>query len=236
MTRGLLFDIEGTTTDLAFVQGVLFPYSRAHLPSYVRAHAGDPEVRLAVESVLETARIEGQAPRDLEDAIAVLQRWTQADRKHGALKALQGLVWRAGYEGGVLLAHVFDDVPPCLRRWRDRGLILAIFSSGSVLAQRLLFAHTTFGDLTGLFDHYFDTTTGAKNEPASYRAIASGVGLAAAQMAFFSDAPAELDAAREAGMRTLQVLRPGVRPATGHVQVADFVAAEACLALLGQVR
>ena len=146
------------------------------------------------------------------------------DRKSTGLKAVQGLLWEEGYRSGALRAHVFADVPAAFARWRAAGLAIYVFSSGSVLAQRLLFAHSEAGDLSGLLDGHFDTTTGPKREPAAYRAIAREIGLAPEAVLFLSDVPAELDAARAAGMRTGLLERPGNVPAPGadHPRHASF--------------
>lgn len=222
--RAVLTDIEGTTSSLSFVKEVLFPYARARLPEFIAAHAGDPAVRRELD---EVARSEGRALSDGE-AVEVLRRWMDEDRKATPLKALQGMIWRAGYAGGAYRAHVYDDAVARLRRWHARGVPLYVYSSGSVAAQRLFFGHTTVGDLTPLFAGHFDTTTGPKTEPASYRAIAREVGMPAAQILFLSDVTAELDAARTAGMATRLVARDEPPPAgSDHPVVRTFDEIEA---------
>ncbi|HEY8553255.1 MAG TPA: acireductone synthase [Burkholderiales bacterium] len=207
MIRAVLTDIEGTTSSLSFVKDVLFPYSREHLPAFVREHANDPEVR----PLLDDARREAGASDD-EALIRALLEWIDADRKITALKALQGLIWEAGYRSGELRGHVYEDAHAALVRWRERGLRLYVFSSGSVKAQQLLFGHTPKGDLRPLFDGYFDTTTGAKKDPVAYRRIAEAIGFAPAEVLFLSDVKDELDAARAAGMSTCWVVRDGSPP------------------------
>ncbi|HXR37898.1 MAG TPA: acireductone synthase [Terracidiphilus sp.] len=133
------------------------------------------------------------------------------DRKSTALKSLQGKIWKAGFEGGELQGTLFADVPAALTRWAARGQV-AIYSSGSVEAQRLLFRHSIFGDLTGLIVGYFDTRTGAKTDRASYAAIAAQMGVAPEEVLFFSDVVRELDAARDAGCQTRLVVREGNAP------------------------
>jgi enolase-phosphatase E1 len=166
-----------------------------------------------------------------QDAMIVetLQGWIDEDRKHTALKALQGMIWEAGYASADFTAPVYPDAVAALRRWHADGHALAVYSSGSVPAQKLLFAHTDAGDLTGLFSGWFDTTVGGKREAASYARIASDLGTPASEIVFLSDVVAELDAAREAGMRTVLVDRasdypqPRTGEATGgHPRVAGF--------------
>jgi enolase-phosphatase E1 len=170
----------------------------------------------------EVERLEGRelAP---EAAAAVLEKWIAEDKKATPLKALQGMIWRQGYESGELKGHVYADTPEYLRRWHDRGLKLYVYSSGSVEAQKLIFAHTAHGDLTPLFSGYFDTRVGAKREVQSYRTILRDTVLSGPDMLFLSDVGEELDAARAAGMKTCQLLRDDkARPATAHPQAHNF--------------
>jgi len=214
----ILTDIEGTTTAIAFVKDTLFPFAQAALDGFLDAHGTDP----AVAAVLAEVRV--AAPD--EDPRAALRRWMAEDAKVTPLKSLQGLIWRAGYEDGRLHGHLWPDVAPCLRAWSRAGLRLAVYSSGSVGAQRLLFGHSLAGDLTALFAGFFDTTIGGKREAASYAAIAAALALPPDQLLFLSDVAEELDAAAAAGLRTCQVVRAedGTRPAGGHAQAADFPA------------
>ncbi|WP_437280575.1 acireductone synthase [Sorangium sp. So ce375] len=208
--RAVLVDIEGTTTDVRFVHETLFSVARRDLAAYVSAHAGRPEVEAARRAV---ARERGESERDVSDGelSAALLAWIDEDRKETTLKALQGKIWRSAYESGGLRSHVYADVEPALRRWRDLGVTLAVFSSGSVEAQELLFRHTTSGDLTGLFAAFFDTTTGPKREAGAYERIAEALRVLPGEVLFLSDVVAELDAAAAAGMETVQVLRPGTK-------------------------
>jgi enolase-phosphatase E1 len=134
------------------------------------------------------------------------------DRKAPGLKALQGRIWEDGYRSGEIRSIVYDDVPPAFSAWRREGRRIAIYSSGSIRAQRLLFAHATGGDLTPAIDAYFDTTSGPKKEPSSYRRIAEALGLAPGSLLFISDVPGELDAALGAGYQTALSVRPGNAP------------------------
>lgn len=210
----VLTDIEGTTSPIAFVHQVLFPYARARLPALVAG--GGPEVEAAL------AEVARRAPG--EDPLAALLGWMDRDAKEAPLKELQGIAWREGYRAGELRGEVYPDVAPCLRAWQAAGVRLMVYSSGSVEAQRLIFGHSTAGDLAPLFDGFFDTRTGPKREAASYRVIAADAGLPSGAMLFLSDVGAELNAASEAGMRTCQLVRAedGTQPAAGHRQARDF--------------
>ena len=226
MTLTILTDIEGTTSSISFVKDVLFPYARAALPGFVRTHGHDPEVRRWLDAVA----IEISAST-CQDAVIVetLQGWIDQDRKHTALKALQGMVWEAGYRDRDFTAPLYPDVVPALRRWHAEGHVLAVYSSGSVPAQKLLFAHTDAGDLTPLFSGFFDTEVGGKREAGSYRMIASRLVREPDEIVFLSDVVAELDAARDAGLRTVLLDRREDYPqprsgdaAHGHLRVESF--------------
>jgi enolase-phosphatase E1 len=218
--RAVVTDIEGTTTDIAFVHDLLFPYSVRALPDFVRAHATEP----AVAEALEDARgVLGAPDADLELVIMQLLEWIARDQKVTPLKALQGMVWRAGYESGDFTGHVYPDAAAALRAWRDRGIDLYLYSSGSVDAQKLLFGHSDAGDLTPLFRGYFDTRVGRKKAAASYRAIVQSIGVPAENALFLSDVVAELDAAEAAGMQTCLLVREaGLTVNSRHPVARDF--------------
>ncbi len=219
MIQAILTDIEGTTSSLSFVKEVLFPYSRAHLADFVRAQAQTPAVRAQLD---EVSRLAGRT-LTLAEAIAQLTAWIDADKKITPLKALQGLIWEAGYTQDDYQGHVYEDAVRQLRAWRQQGLKLYVFSSGSVLAQKLLFGHTAWGDLTPLFSGYFDTTIGNKREAAAYHAIAGKISLPPADILFLSDIREELDAAHAAGMRTVWLVRDGALPTdAGHPLARNF--------------
>lgn len=208
----ILTDIEGTTTAIAFVHRTLFPYAQAALDGFLRDHAADA----AVQAIL----------RDVpgEDKAAQLRAWMAGDVKATPLKALQGLIWREGYAAGALRGHLWPDVAPALRAWRAAGARLAVYSSGSEEAQRLLFRHSEAGDLESLFEGFFDTRIGAKRESASYARIADAWSAAPGGILFLSDVAEELDAAAAAGLRTCQLVRPedGTRPSPRHAAARDF--------------
>ena len=217
MIKAIVTDIEGTTSSLAFVKDVLFPYARAHLGDFVRAHGAEPEVATLLEAVGKEA---GRALNTTE-TIEQLERWMAEDRKITALKTLQGLIWQQGYVKGELKGHVYADAVKNLRRWKNLGMALYVYSSGSVHAQKLLFGYSQYDDLTTLFSGYFDTTVGMKREAASYRKIIATLGLPAQEILFLSDIKEELDAAAVAGMQTGWLVRDGALPTGGHHIVAS---------------
>lgn len=216
----IVTDIEGTTTAIAFVHDVLFPYARTNLNGFVAAHGREPAVRAELDAAKREA---GDPAMSDEAAVAVLQRWIDEDRKAKPLKALQGMIWAEGYKAGAFQGHVYDDAVDALRTWHDAGKKLYVYSSGSVSAQKLIFGHTKFGDLTPLFSGYFDTTTGPKKEVGSYRKIAAAIGVPASRVLFLSDSADEIVAARDAGMHTVQLRRPGESQAKGQgAEAASF--------------
>jgi enolase-phosphatase E1 len=220
MIRAIITDIEGTTTSLSFVKDVLFPYARERMEGFVKQHTEDPQVA----SLLGEVRVAAQdKDLDLEGVISQLLAWIDTDAKVAALKSLQGILWEAGYQSGDLTSHVYPDVECNLRAWHEAGFMLYVFSSGSVQAQKLLFSHTIVGDLTPLFGGYFDTRTGPKQEANSYRRIAEDIEIEPKKILFLSDVEEELDAAAEAGMQTVWLIREGeLNPAALHPQVHDF--------------
>lgn len=213
--QAVLTDVEGTTTSISFVYDVLFPYAEARLEAWCSRPAPGPELaeaiaRLRMEHEAEAGR--GEALPELGNGAPYARHLMRLDRKSTGLKSLQGLIWEEGYRSGALRGHVFPDVPGALAAWRDGGARLRVFSSGSVRAQRLLFGYTGYGDLSGLFEGFHDTTAGPKQEPASYRAIAEAFALPPQTILFLSDVRGELDAAAAAGLRTGLLVRPGNRP------------------------
>lgn len=239
--RALLLDIEGTTTPVEFVSQVLFPYARAHVKEFLERHRGAADLRADIARLRTEHAVDAGCQADLpawradsveaevEAAVAYVRWLMDRDRKSTGLKALQGRIWEAGYRAGELRGQVFADVPAALGRWRGQKKEIGIFSSGSVLAQRLLFATTPAGDLTGFIGAYFDTTTGPKTEAESYRRIAATLGLVPSSILFLSDVAHELDAARVAGMQTALCVRSGDPGAAGpsHPVIRSFN--EVCL-------
>jgi enolase-phosphatase E1 len=220
----VLLDIEGTTTPIDFVYQTLFPYARKHLQEYLSQNGSSADVGSIIEQLrrensqdiannLNPPVITNQSQEaELASVTAYLYWLMDRDRKSTPLKALQGEIWQQGYETGELFSEVFADVPPAFIKWGSQRKTIAIFSSGSVLAQKLLFAHTVAGDLTKFISAYFDTNIGAKREAESYRHIAEALAHAPQEIIFFSDVVAELDAAQAAGMQTALCERPGNAP------------------------
>ena len=216
----VLLDIEGTTTPITFVHDVLFPYARLRLRAWFDARSpSDPQVREIVQALL---REDHDAPRtdpSIDDVVGRLLDALDRDRKSPALKMVQGLIWEQGYASGELRSLVYDDVPPALQRWTSAGIGTGIYSSGSVLAQKLLFAHSNAGDLTPWLHWHFDTAVGAKIEARSYQRIADALRLDPAAVLFVSDVTRELEAARDVGMRTVLCVRPPAAPPASAVPV-----------------
>jgi enolase-phosphatase E1 len=238
--RGILLDIEGTTSSVGFVYDVMFPYVRKHLTFEVLTNWDEPDFIAAYEAVardaghesltawLQTHRLSRDSPLRAADVVCrEVIRQMDADLKASGLKQLQGLIWQSGFESGELLAHVYDDVPPALEAWNAAGKDVRIYSSGSVQAQKLFFGHTIAGNLLGQFRGHYDTTTGPKKAAESYGKIAADFGLRSGDILFLSDVVAELDGARDAGLRTVLIVRPGnaigqTNSGSPHAQIASF--------------
>jgi enolase-phosphatase E1 len=202
--RAVLTDIEGTTSSISFVKDVLFPYARKRLPAYIETHADHPDVQHWLH---EAAKEAGYVEASRQEVIELLLRWIDEDRKSTALKALQGMIWKDGYEAGEYRAHMYPEVAARLHAWRGEGLHLYVYSSGSVPAQKLFFRYSDAGDLSHLFSGYFDTETGPKRDKGSYERIAEAIGERPEHILFLSDIVEELDAAAAAGLRTAWLLR-----------------------------
>ncbi len=218
--RGILLDIEGTTTPITFVYDVLFPYARQQAANHLK----NADLTLLKTEYDIDVRSGANPPPWTSEPLAYLHWLMDQDRKSTALKTLQGEIWLAGYQNGQLHGEVFPDVPPALERWHEQHIDIRIFSSGSILAQRLLFSSTREGDLTRFLNGYFDTTTGHKHAAESYASIAGTFGLSASDILFISDVTRELDAAHSAGVKTLLCIRPGNHPQPPHTHetIANF--------------
>lgn len=204
--QAIVCDIEGTTSDIAFVKTVLFPYAEARIEAVMGQLADTPEG----QEILAQVRAEvGEPHLGLDDAIAQLLSWAKADQKVTPLKTLQGIIWEEGYRTGAYTSHIYEDAADYLTRWHQQGVPVYIYSSGSIAAQKLLFAHTTAGDLTPGLQGYFDTTTGPKLDPDAYRTIAETLAIPPRELLFLSDHPGELDAAEQAGWQVCAIQRPG---------------------------
>lgn len=210
----VLTDIEGTTSAIAFVKETLFPFAAKALDGFLDAQGDDPQVQAVLTAV--------PGP----DQRATLRGWMAEDAKVTPLKTLQGMIWRAGFEDGRLKGHLWPDVPGCLRAWAEAGVALAVYSSGSVEAQRLLFRHSQAGNLEPLFRGFFDTRIGAKRDAAAYAAIAAALDCPPGEILFLSDVAEELDAAAQQGLQTCQLVRAadGTRPSGRHPVALDFPA------------
>jgi enolase-phosphatase E1 len=218
--KGILLDIEGTTTPISFVYDVLFPYARAHVRENLAAEDVEA-LRLSYEADLRN----GFSPPAWSDVPVDYVHWLMdQDRKSTALKNLQGKIWLTGYQRGALHGEVFEDVPLALGRWHQAGFDVRIYSSGSKLAQQLLFSSTKSGDLTKFLNGYFDTTSGPKIESESYALISRAFACASGEILFVSDVVRELDAARTAGMQTALCIRPGNHPQVpgSHRTISNF--------------
>jgi enolase-phosphatase E1 len=219
--RGILLDIEGTTSPIDFVYKVLFPYARLHLEEYLKRKSGSKELerdllQLREEYVKDLAEaltppewIDAPPDAQIQSVVRYVFWLMDRDRKSPGLKSLQGKIWHEGYLKGEFKSQIFPDVPPALKHWKEKNLDVRIFSSGSVLAQKLLFVNTEVGDLSGFLNGYFDTGIGPKTSAESYRRIAAEFHLESSEVLFVSDVVKELDAASSSGMKTLLSVRPG---------------------------
>jgi enolase-phosphatase E1 len=213
----ILLDIEGTTTPVDFVFGVLFPYARQQVELFLKHHQEDPTVQADLQRLRQEYNTDATQGLEIPEwtgssaiaAVPYIHHLIDIDRKSTGLKSLQGKIWNQGYRDGTLRSQVFSDVKPAFTRWTQAGKQLFIFSSGSIQAQQLLFRHTEVGDLTHFLQGYFDTETGSKKEATSYHKIAEAIGVSPTQILFISDVVAELKASQAAGMLPLFSLRPG---------------------------
>jgi len=235
--RHILLDIEGTVLPIAFVHDVLFPYARLRVREYLTLHFGSSELLADIANLRQEhftdvqqnlqppPLVEGSQDVELNSLTAYIHWLIDRDRKSTGLKSLQGKIWKEGYVDRTMKAELFEDVARAMRNWRGAGVKISIFSSGSKLAQQLLFAHTNGGDLTSLIDSYFDTTIGSKTDVESYQRIASSLKVKASELLFISDVVAELDAASAANLQTTLCVRPGNHPQSdvhGHRLIHSF--------------
>jgi methylthioribulose 1-phosphate dehydratase/enolase-phosphatase E1 len=232
--KHLLLDIEGCTTSISFVKDVLFPYVLANLDEYLK------QLQTAEYNALGQALLDDLTDAqklqisDLNDCAVVVKYMVENDLKIQSLKAMQGRMWRAGYEKGDLKGHVFPDLVPMLHWMQNHGVKVYIYSSGSIEAQKLLFGYSEQGDLEELIQGHFDiSTSGSKIDSASYERIACSLGIPAGEIVFCSDSEAELYAARAGGIgSTIMTVRPGNVPRTPQ-GVKDFPQVFSLLQLCG---
>ncbi|KAJ2798140.1 enolase-phosphatase E1 [Coemansia guatemalensis] len=226
----VLLDIEGTTTPISFVRDVLFPYVKHNIRGFLETGWEDPEVQKHVHAIAKQANddvragissaveinIDGphaDSAEEVRQKVLLNIEWQmKSDRKIGALKALQGCIWRAGYESGQLQGVMFPDAVEAIRRWTAAGLKVFIYSSGSIEAQKLIFGFSDHGNMLQYISGHFDTTTGPKIASSSYTAIADKIGVAPERILFVSDIILEIRAAEKAGMQTMLSVRPGNAP------------------------
>jgi enolase-phosphatase E1 len=212
----ILLDIEGTTSSISFVHDVMFPYAKDRVPDFVASNWDSEQLGECFELLAKdlekgsvAAWLDGDTEANQRTVIAAIVDMIDNDVKATGLKQLQGIIWKDGFHSGEMVAHLFDDTAPALERWKEQGLDLRIYSSGSIAAQKLFFGHSVAGDLLHLFSAHYDTKTGPKKEVESYRKIVADIGVEANRIVFISDVPDELDAAAEAGLQTVLSIRPG---------------------------
>ncbi|MFN3947413.1 MAG: acireductone synthase [Aquificaceae bacterium] len=201
--KAILLDIEGTTSSLSYVKEVMFPYSKSKLKSFLKENAQKEEIK----SLLKRLEEKVGKSLDMEEATKILEDWIEKDLKEPILKELQGHIWEEGFKSGELMGHIYEDAYEKIKEWKQKGYRLYIYSSGSVKAQKLFFGNTKYGDLTILFDGFFDTSIGNKKDRESYLAIAKSLGIKPEDILFLSDVEEELDSASLAGMKTIRVDR-----------------------------
>lgn len=222
MIKTIITDVEGTTTSISFVHNTLFPFAKERLKAYCLEHMNDLFVHEALALTKETILKEKQKNASTEEAIDQLLTWIKEDRKHPALKAIQGHIWEEGYKSGEIKGHIYNDVPEALESWKNQGITLGVYSSGSVKAQHLIFEFSNQGNLRPYFSAYFDTKIGHKREVQSYKNIILELGVKASEVLFLSDIKEELDAARSAGLQTIQLVRQDDVILGDHKTVRDF--------------
>lgn len=221
MIKAILLDIEGTTTPIDFVHKTLFPFAKERMDDFVRENFEEIQEAIArIESEYHKDFVNQIYGRDFDrhspESIAnYLKFLIEVDRKSTPLKSLQGKIWKKGYESGELKSEVFEDVPPAFERWKSEDKLIGIYSSGSILAQKMLFKYTEQGDLTPFISEHFDTNIGQKKQSESYRRIAQTKGFPAPEnLLFVSDVVEELNAAKKAGIQTALSIRKGNAPVT----------------------
>ncbi len=222
----ILMDVEGTTSSIDFVRQVLFPYAAKHLENYVLKHQGEEKVVEQLGAVQKTLDEEQTGLSGLAEQIQALLKWIKEDRKHTALKAIQGMIWKSGFESGAYQAHVYPEVAAHILSWKEKGYQLGIYSSGSIQAQKLFFGYTEAGNLLPALGEHFDTTSGHKRETSAYQNISQALKRTPETILFLSDVPEELYAAKEAGYQVCQLVRPGTEAAADLPTEPDFAAVE----------
>ncbi|MCB9229148.1 MAG: acireductone synthase [Deltaproteobacteria bacterium] len=218
----IIMDIEGTTTSIHFVHDVLFPYARKQIGHFILGHQDKKAVQICLKQCSDFLEKTESLKVSGTDLLPHLLRWIDEDRKYAPLKELQGMIWQHGYQQGDYTAHLYEDVLPNWNRWKTCGIRLAIYSSGSVMAQQLLFSHTCHGNLSSFISAHYDTRIGNKKEPSSYKSIATSLQTPVKKLYFLSDSVSELEAAQEAGLNCFHIVRPGSQPSDFIPAVSDF--------------
>jgi len=218
MVKAILLDIEGTIAPLSFVKEVMFPYSKKRIKKFLEENRENPKVK---KIILEVQKLEGRE-LSFEETAELFERWIDEDRKVTPLKELQGHIWEEGFKSGELRAPLYEDAYEKIKEWKEKGIPVYIYSSGSVKAQELFFGHSVYGDIRNLFSGFFDTKIGSKKEKSSYEKIAKEIGLSPEEILFISDNPDELKAAKEAGMKVIQSVREGVEPSEEFEKITSF--------------
>lgn len=218
MIKAILTDIEGTISSLEYVRKVMFPYSKKNLRSFMTEHKEEDIVKKTIRELSDKL---GKSV-DIEESIKILESWIDADLKEPILKEIQGYIWEEGFKDGKLKGHIYQDAYIKLMEWKEIGIKIYVFSSGSVKAQKLFFKYTDYGDITNIFSGFFDTKMGSKKDKDSYLKISDEIKLKPREILFLSDIEEELDASREAGMKTIRVLRDGIEISSKHKVVRDF--------------
>lgn len=205
--KWILFDVEGTTTSIDFVKSVLFPYSLEKLSSFIDQHQNSFDFQQAFKLISDTIDSEMNKKIKVKELSELLGQWIQQDRKHTGLKQIQGMIWEMGYKSGEIKGHVYPEVLDVFQKINENKINIAIYSSGSVLAQKLLFKFSCLGDMSPLIKDYFDTQVGIKSDSRSYEKIITQFKASPADVLFLSDVPLELHAAEKIGLNVLQVVR-----------------------------
>jgi enolase-phosphatase E1 len=208
-----LLDIEGTVSSISFVKDELFPYSLARLEDFLSDHKNKQYLPKIASEIQASALSEASHLQDSPDSSKkFLELLIHKDIKSTLLKEIQGEIWKDGFESGELKSPMYPDVLPFLQKQRSKGNLIGIYSSGSVLAQKLFFRYSTSGDLSEYISSYFDTNVGSKREKESYLKISQIVGLPLNHFHFFTDVVEEGIAAQSAGMSVGILLRDGNPP------------------------
>ncbi len=217
--KSFLIDIEGTTVPISFVHEVLFPFARERMEDFLKTYEFDVSEFTSIKHEFEkditsgTEQILKLFPNHIsftKKSIPIyLCYLIDVDRKFGVLKKIQGKIWKDGYEKGLLKSNLFQDVPEFLMKAKSENIDCHVYSSGSEEAQILIYKYSNFGDLTNTFATYFDTAMGGKRETQSYLNIAHHLDREPQDFVFFTDILEEAIAAKEAGMESVILNRPG---------------------------